>query len=368
MNRKERFLKAINHEEPDRVPYDTRFTPEARIKLIEHFELTKKYGDSIRTISTNGAEVDYLAVEMGHDFLLTHLGPITGYYQGDGSGTYADEFGIVRRWVRTPDGAAFTEIVDPPLKTLEDVKAYALPDFEDERRYDTARQVIKEFGRDFGIMAGIPCTLFELAWYLRGMQRFLMDWASEKEFVHDYLNKLKRWVLVAGNIFAELGVDVIWIGDDVGNQQHMLVSPESWREYIKPIYTELFASWKRVSPNVKVAFHSDGYIEPIIPDLIEIGVDILNPIQPTCTDPEFVKEKYGDRLTLWGTVDNQHVMPLGTPDDVEQEVKLRIRQCAAGGGFLISPTHRIQPQTSVENIVRFYETVKECGTYPIERY
>ena len=265
MNSKERFLKAINHEEPDRIPVDARFTPESRNKLIDYFGLDKKYGEAIRSVSTNGPEVDPLAIEMEHDFLITHVGPIEGYYQGNGNGKYVDDFGIVRKWVKSGENAMFTEIVDPPLQTYEDVDKYKLPDFADPKRYQASIRVIDEYGKDFGIMGGIPCTLFELAWYLRGLQQFLIDWICEPQFVHDYLNKLKAWALLAGNTFAELGVDVIWIGDDVGDQDHMLVSPDSWREYIKPIYVEFFESWRRTNPDVKIRFTATATSSPLFP-------------------------------------------------------------------------------------------------------
>lgn len=366
MTKKERFLTTINHEEPDRVPMDARFTPEARWNLINHFNLTEKYGEQIKNISTNGPEVDLLAIEMNHDFIITHLGPICGYYQHRGVSKYVDDFGIVRKWIQVNNAQAYTEIVEYPLTTHEAVEAYKLPDMTDERLYNTAREVITQCGEEFGIMAGIPCTLFELAWYLRGLDQFLMDLAADKDFVHYYLNKLKEWALIAGNMFAKLGVDVIWIGDDVGIQKQMMIAPNTWREFIKPIYEEFFTSWKTINCNVKVALHTDGFIEPIIGDLIEIGCDILNPIQSMSMDPEIIKKKYGNQLVMWGTVDNQYVMPFGTPDDVEEEVKLRLRTCAKGGGLIISPTHRIQPQTSVESMLRFYDTVKKYGTYPIK--
>jgi uroporphyrinogen-III decarboxylase len=165
-----------------------------------------------------------------------------------------------------------------------------------------------------------------------------------------------------------LGVDVIWIGDDFGMQDGMIISPQLFREFFKPRYAYLFSKWKTLNPNVKIAFHSDGNIFPIIPDLIEVGLDILNPVQPKSMDPAKVKKMYGDKLSFWGPVDIQEVLPFGTPQDVANEVKLRLRTVGKGGGLIIAPAHNIQSQVPLENILAFYETAKTFGRYPLEGF
>ena len=225
--------------------------------------------------------------------------------------------------------------------------------------------VLDEYGDEFGIMGGCACTLFELAWYLRGMERVLTDMVSEKDFMHAYLDKLMTWIETAGRKFAQLGVDIIWIGDDFGTQNRMLISPATFREFFKPRYAKLFSEWKSIHPSIKIAFHSDGYVYPILADLVEIGLDILNPVQPKAMDPGQVKREFGNRLTLWGTVDIQQVLPFGTPEDVSAEVRLRLRTAGPGGGLIIAPAHNIQPDVPIENILAFYETAKQYGRYPI---
>ena len=215
-------------------------------------------------------------------------------------------------------------------------------------------------------MGGAACTLFELSWYLRGLQTVLMDMLTEKDFMHAYLDHLMGWIEATGSRLVELGVDIIWIGDDFGMQDRMLVAPELFREFFKPRYAKLFAEWKRINPNVKIAFHSDGCIYPIIGDLIEIGLDILNPVQPSSMDPAKVKKDFGDRLTLWGTVDVQNVLPFGTAEDVANEVKLRLRTAGKGGGLIIAPAHNIQPDVPLANILAFYDVAMKFGRYPID--
>jgi uroporphyrinogen decarboxylase len=173
------------------------------------------------------------------------------------------------------------------------------------------------------------------------------------------------WIEVAGRKFAQLGVDIIWIGDDVGMQNRMMISPALFREFFKPRYAKLFAEWKAINPRVKIAFHSDGYCYPIIADMVEIGLDILNPVQPKSMDPAKLKRDFGNHLTFWGTVDIQEVMPFGTPEDVAGEVKLRCQTVGRGGGLILSPAHNIQPEVSVENILAFYDAAGRYGRYPM---
>jgi uroporphyrinogen decarboxylase len=214
-------------------------------------------------------------------------------------------------------------------------------------------------------MGGAACTLLELAWYLRGLQRVLMDLVSEKDFMNAFLDDLTQWIDVAGSKMVALGVDIIWIGDDFGTQDRMLMSPELFREFFKPRYAKLFAKWKAINPRVKIAFHSDGNIYPIIGDLVEIGLDILNPVQPKSMDPGRVKQDFGKHLTLWGTVDVQSVLPFGTRADVIGEVQLRLRTAGHGGGLIIAPAHNIQPDVPLENILAFYQAAKQYGRYPL---
>jgi uroporphyrinogen-III decarboxylase len=148
-------------------------------------------------------------------------------------------------------------------------------------------------------------------------------------------------------------------------QDRMIISPQLFREFFKPRYARLFAKWKALNPAVKIAFHSDGNIYPIIPDLIEIGLDILNPVQPKSMDPAKLKKEYGDKLTFWGTVDIQEVLPFGTAEDVANEVKLRVQTVGKGGGLILSPAHNIQCEVPLENILSFYEAAKRFGRYPL---
>ena len=358
MTHKQRLLMAINHEEPDRVPICAWYTPEAERRMLRYLNV-----DSDRT-ETYQAAGGPLPILMGHDFLISWVGPCTGYYMRPDR-EYTDEWGIGWKWFEHPSGGSFTEMVRHPLADLRDPADFEIPDFSREDRYQGARRLIEEYGGEYGIMAGCACTLFELAWYLRGLEQVLVDLSRHKDFFHAYLDRLMVWIDTAGRKFAEMGVDIIWIGDDFGGQNRMLVSPAVFREFFKPRYARLFAEWKHINPSVKIAFHTDGYVYPIIADLVEIGLDILNPVQPKSMDPGKVKRDFGDRLTLWGTVDIQEVLPFGTVADVVREVKLRVCTAGKGGGLILAPAHNIQSEVPIENILAFYDAARQYGRYPI---
>jgi uroporphyrinogen decarboxylase len=360
MTHKERLLTALKHEEPDRVPLCAWYTPEAEKMLLRHLGVNS---DETETYKAAGGPLPIL---MDHDFLISWIGPCTSYYS-DPREVYTDEWGITWKWFNNAAGGAYTEIIRHPLADIKDPSEYTLPDFSRADRYEGVRNLVAQYGSEYGIMGGAACTLLELAWYLRGLQRVLMDLVAEKDFMNAFLDDLAQWIEVAGSKLVELGVDIIWIGDDFGTQDRMLMSPQLFREFFKPRYAKLFARWKAINPNVKIAFHSDGNIYPIIGDLVEIGLDILNPVQPKSMDPAKVKKDFGKHLTLWGTVDIQEVLPFGTPADVCNEVKLRLQTAGRHGGLIIAPAHNIQPEVPLENILAFYQAAKEHGRYPLRR-
>ena len=153
--------------------------------------------------------------------------------------------------------------------------------------------------------------------------------------------------------------------DDVGGQNNMLMSPELWRKYLKPRMAELYSSLKKINPNIKISYHSDGNIYPIIDDLVEIGLDILNPIQPSSMDIIHLKKRYGKNLCFWGSLDVQKVLPFGSFKEIENEIKDRIYNIAPGGGFIIGPTHNVQIDTPIENFLFQLKMIKKYGKYPV---
>lgn len=357
MNSKQRVLTAINGEEPDRVPIDVWYTPEMRDKMATHVGINK------RKHPRDKYYPDPVHMYFENDLLRTTVGPAASYYLSDAT-YYEDEWGIGWRSVDYGEGK-YTEPYKHPLRDLQDPCDFSIPDFSNEERYREARYLIDHFGDTHAIVGEISCTIFELSWYLRGFDRVLADFHKNKDFLHSYFNKLKQWALTAGSKLVEMGVDIIFMGDDVGSQDNMMINPETFREFLKPIYAELFETFKAINADVKIAFHTDGNVTQVIEDYLEIGLDILNPIQPQSLNPNEVKKKFGDRLTQWGSLDNQFTIPFGSTEEVRKEVLSRLRNVAPGGKLILGPSHNVQPNTPVENMITFYETVKEHGRYPI---
>jgi uroporphyrinogen decarboxylase len=357
MTSRERVLTALDHKEPDRVPIHLDFTPEAAEKLSQHLKLSNA------TAEAYSGKVSELPLIMGHDILVAWHGIATSYYAKK-EDEYTCEWGIGWRWVDIPQGR-YTEMVKRPLSDESVLSSFSCPNPEDSWRYDSARKLLTEHGATHAIVGGMPCTLFEAAWYLRGYEEFLADLIINKDFAHTLLDKIYRFQLVTGKTLAELGVDILWLGDDFGTQHSLIVSPQTWREFFKPRYASLIQEFRKIKPDVKIAYHSDGNIESLLPEYIDIGVDILNAVQPKSMDPAHLKRRFGKNLSFWGTVDIQDVMPYGAPHDVEEEVKLRIRTVGTDGGLILGPSHNIQPDVPLENILAFYKAAKKYGKYPL---
>jgi uroporphyrinogen decarboxylase len=366
MTSRERMLTAMAHEEPDRVPFMATFVPEVELAL------KKRHAAEINSVSADPGRMKYqgtssLDILFEHDMLLLTYGMSTGYYRDTPSDTYVDEWGITWRKIpyQTPRGTGhYTEIVDFPLADDARIASYVPPDPACEDM-GYAEAVIAAWGREKYICGIIDCSIFEALKYLRGITQSLVDVVANKDIAHKVMDMSVEYHLALGFSLLERGVDMLWLADDIGGEHTMLMSPATFREMVKPKMGSMIGELKRKNPTVKIAFHSDGYIEPVIDDLVEVGVDLLNPIQPESMDPAALKRRYGRRLALWGTVSTQQTLPFGTPDAVRSEVRERIRTCAPGGGFLLAPTHNIQLDVPFENIDAFYSAAREYGAYPI---
>ena len=353
MNHRERVQTALQHREPDRCPMYAGFTPEFRARL--RADLHK------RGHAMTGDDSSYeIERALDEDMLLTFVGWALSYYQeGD---TYIDEWGI--RWksvyYETPFGRGrYTEMVEHPLADERRIDGYQPPDPARAELYLDAMRVIRQFKSEYWIVGSVVCTILEAAWGLRGLQALMMDFASDPGRAEAILDIPYHYHLEAAKRLVQMGVDMLWLGDDVGCQRSMLISPIHWRSYLKPRMAHLIAELKAINPNVKVAYHSDGYIYPIIGDLIEIGLDVLNPIQPASMDPVMLKREFGDRLCFWGSIDLQHTLPFGTPAQVRAEVLERLRTLGQGGGMIIAPTHYVQLDTPLENFWTMIETIRQ---------
>lgn len=362
MKPKDRVLKALSKQEVDRPPIFMTLTPEAAMKMSTHMGVPyEKPLDSM--LSTRISHMDLLT-KMGNDCVGIAATSPTNFPT-----TIIDEEKKVstNEWgMKFIDVGIYFEFFEYPLAhctTVKEIEEYNWPDPMADGRFDAAAAAIEKYGDEYAIVADLETSFFETSWYLLGMEKLLMDLAMEEEYVYALFDKVMQINTAIGKKLIEMGADVIWAGDDYGTQRGMMISPDMWREVIKPRIKWMFSEFRKVNPDIKIAWHSCGSIVPIIEDFAEIGLDILNPIQPLAEgmEPQFLKDTYGDRLCFFGGIDIQNLMPKGTPSEIKAEVKRRMKILGKGGGYIVAPAHNIQDDTSVENIEAFFEAVMEYG-------
>ena len=354
MNHRERVQAALAHEVPDRCPMQASFTPEFAKRLQNIYPTTETLHNP-----HGGGNTYELERALDEDMLLTSVGWANSYYASD-EDTYVDEWQVEFQNVQyqTKFGIGhYTEMVGHPLAEDDAIDSYQPPDPNRSELYTETEWMIDQFKKDYWIVGVTVTTMFETAWALRGYEKTLKDLIFNPDYVRKLFDIPFGYHLTAAKNLVELGVDMIWIGDDVGTQNQMLISPDTWRRLFKPYMATFISALKEINPAVKIAYHSDGVINQIIPDLIEIGLDVLNPIQPLCMDPARIKKEYGANLCFWGTIDEQHTLPFGTPEDVKNEVITRLNTIGKSGGLIIGPTHHIQLDTPLENFQAMVDTI-----------
>lgn len=360
MKPRDRVRAALAHQQADRCPMQVSCTPEFAARLRAALGLP---GAGAREASGDPDPWD-LDRALGADLLLAPSGWINAHYADtrrlEPDGTWLDLWGV--RWkeigYETRFGpGSYTEMVAHPLADAAAIDRYQAPDPLAPGLFVEAERLIRRHQDEYWIVGMTVCTIFEAAWGLRGYEQLLTDFVTDPDLAGHILDIPLQHHLATASRLVDMGVDMIWAGDDVGAQHAMLMSPATWRRLLKPRLGAFVATLKGRNPALKVAYHTDGCVYPIIPDLVEIGVDVLNPIQPQSMDPARLKREYGDRLCFWGTIDIQQTLPSGTPDDVRAEVRERLSTVGAGGGLIIGPTHNVQLDTPLENLRAMVEAV-----------
>jgi uroporphyrinogen decarboxylase len=381
MNSHERVRLALDHKEPDHVPFDLGGTSVSLIHLTAYQNLRKHLN-----LPTCEPRISYMAEQLavvGGDLaerLETDVALVIPQPPADfefvfrdrvAYEAYTDEWGI--GWQKPKEGGFYYDMYIHPLANagkLEDFKAFKFPDPLDDHRFQNLRrdaEAAVERGRAVAL-AG-PCSgILEMYAWTRGFEQFYIDLAIHHEFVAYMLDRLVEFKCAFWRrALAEIGdlVDVILEADDLGGQHSLLFSPETYRKIIKPRHEKLFSFIKQQAP-VKLFFHSCGAIRSLIGDLIDVGIDILNPVQISAADmdPKELKQEFGRDLVFWGGgVDTQRVLGTGTPEEVKEDVRRNIEALAPGGGFVFAAVHDIQANVPPENIMAMWEAWKACGVY-----
>ncbi len=358
MNSKKRFQKTINGETPDRAPLYVSCTPRVAQMLSSYTgQPYEKPLDSM--LSTRASHMD-LMVSLGADAVgITVCSPTNKPTIDMGDSLIKNEWGMVFK-----NTGQYNEFYEFPLAHAEcakDIEDYNFPDPFAPGRWEAAQLTIDKYGKTHGIIADLETTLFETAWYLTGLEKFLVDMMMEAEYINPLLDKIQFIHTEYGKKMIEMGADVLWCGDDFGSQTSLMMGQDVFRRVFKPRIKEMFSECKKVNPNIKLAWHSCGAIKPLIPDFIEIGLDILNPIQPLATgmEPQPLKDEFGKDLVFFGGICVQDLLPNGTPGAVKSEVIKRAEILGKDGGYIIAPAHNIQEDTSMENIMALFEAVKQ---------
>ncbi|MFC1461555.1 uroporphyrinogen decarboxylase family protein [Verrucomicrobiota bacterium] len=345
----ERVLSAVRHERGDRLPIDYSATPESRAQLKTYL----------------GIEDDEaLRKRLGCDMRLVQgrfVGP-DDMVGGAGVAAYGKDFlGIVWKPVKN-EFATYNEIEFHPLghvTTVREVEEYSWPSV-DWFDYSTLSKDIDRINCDerycIGFFVG---GSFETPWYMRGMSRFLMDLVESPdiaEAISQRATEFYKQRALRAIEEANGKIDLVYSGGDIGTQRGMMISPDLWRKHIKPYSTQLIRTFNDMG--LITMYHSCGSIVPVIDDLIEMGLDILDPIQPKAEgmDPVSLKKRFGDRLVFHGAIDEQQLLPYGTVEDVRTEVARLMKELGGDGAFIVCPSHAIQPDTSPENIMALYDT------------
>ena len=374
---RERVQYCLNHEEPDRVPLFIGTSGATTVlgpgygKLKAHLGIS---GGPARWLSRplQYAWMDEeVLVRLGSDGRPVAPGPAESALRRDISADcLIDDWGVT--WRREP-GCSYFEMGEPPLRnaTMEDLDRYPWPNLAVPSRFVGLAQrakVIQDAGFAAVLLSGV--TLFEQAYMLRGIDTLLMDLAADEEFFSALLVKLDGLVIpYVQELLRHVGpfIDVLVTGDDLGTQDSTLMSPQAYRRLVKPHEADLLAAVKRGTAG-KVFFHSCGAVYPLLGDLADIGVDMLNPVQVSAgelADTARLKREFGHRLSFCGAIDTRWVLPRGTVQDVRNEVRRRIHDLAPGGGYIAAAVHCIQPDVPPENIVAMCEEVAAAGRYPL---
>lgn len=352
MTPRERTLAVLAHERPDRLPREVKLTP----PLLEAFER--------RTGSNDPAEYFDLEVRDVYFTPPAKMADFSAYYPDGVPELWNPPGWEVGEWgVGVKHGSLWHFIhIEHPMRgltKLAEFQSYPFPDLtRPERHRHLETQVQGLHDRGLFAIGFMEWTIFEIAWHMRGMSEFFDDVAFHPECAEFLLDKITGIRCFQARRFAEAGVDMLKIGDDVGTQIAMMMSPQMYRQWFKPRHAAVIAAARAVRPDLPVCYHSDGKCWQIIPDLIDIGVTVLNPVQPECLDLAEVKKKFGDRLAFWGGVGTQTTMPFASADEVYRTVGRTI-DTLGPLGYFPCPTHVLEPEVPWENIQAYLRAVEE---------
>lgn len=334
MTRKERVRQAVNHRKTGIVPWNIELLGGEMVKVCE-----------------------YLGIEASEFFDLAgnHIEKITYNIGGKEirPGFWQDEFDVV--WDRSGLNKDIGVVSEVLLKEAG-LSSYQFPAPPVEQVKDVTGKMLNN-GRDTFKLGKIGMTYFERAWSLRGMENLMMDMALNTPFAEELFGQIADYNMQIIDTAVQYDIDGFYFGDDYGQQTGLLISPDMWRRFIKPGLTKMFEKVK--SANKVVALHCCGKIDAILGDLIDIGLDIYQTVQPEVYDLKKLKKEFGNHLTFWGAISTQQTLPFVKPEELKRIVRETIEIMGQGGGYIAAPTHRVPGDVPAENIAALIEVLKE---------
>lgn len=380
MTPRERVIAALRHEESDRVPIDLGSTW-CSTTTIPFYEQLKKH---FRIDSPTVMMERTMQVSMIDERILRHLHVDTRFvcYNAPelernrvvelGEGLYRDPWGI--EWIKPPT-SYYYDLYKPPLGgeiSISDIMNHPWPEPYDPGYTRGLRERVEKMraGTDCALVLNLSLWVLQCSQNVRGYEDWFMDLVAAPRLIECMADCITESLLGPLELVtAEIGdlVDAISVSDDIGHMDRLCMSPKTYRRIFKPRHARLAQAIKSRSDK-PLMWHTCGSVYHIMDDLIEIGVDSLNPVQTTAKNMEAdrLKREFGDRLSFWGGIDTMHVLNRGTPEDVRREVKTKIEALAPGGGFILNPIHNVQPDVPVENLLTMIDAALEFGWYPVD--
>lgn len=350
----ENFLATVEHRRPGRIFCRAGFVEDLHKRVVEHLGTTDiggHYGFPKSTGIGPKRPEDLPPLDFSRYWDGEELPPGTKI---DGAGVAMVPSGFYHFWGYLSPLRNATS-----LKELEDYP------MEDLSLWDTSHmkaQADEAHAKGRYVHAGIG-HMYETAWQIRGYEQFLRDTIDRPAWAECLLERMFQNNLIKAKAAAEAGADVLHCGDDVASQTAPIFSMDTWRTLMNSRWAKVWQEAKCLKPDIRAFYHSDGNVTDLIPDLIDAGLDILNPVQPECLDVDEIHRQYGHHLTFDGTIGTQSTMPWGTPDEVRARVREVIEKYGRNGGLMVAPTHVLEPEVPLENIDALFEACREYGTF-----
>lgn len=357
MTHRERVLTTLAHREPDRVPRTINLVG------VAYDEFKRRTGSNNPTAFW---DLD-LAGGIGFRAPAVDWAARFGSYYADSDEPLVFEDGdYLPEWGMASCKANYYHFSAPrfPLRnatSVRDLEAYPFPDYLGEWKHDHFEVDVQRQKAEGHPVSAWAQRMFQTAWGLRSREQLFVDAVENPAFVECLFERIGDIVEARAVRFAKAGVDILSVADDIGMQDRMMIGPDWWRKWVKPQWKRVFAAARKVNPDLHIFYHTDGVFDPVVPDLIEIGVTTLNTVQPECMDVFKVKRQWGKDVSMAGTIGVQQTMRWGNPDEVKDTVRRQIETLGAGGGFILNPANSIEPDVPWANLEAFIEGANEFG-------